>query len=581
MVLCTAEITRADSLTDAALVAVAAVRATLRVRTADLLILPDLLRGRPALWVRADDGGRSVVEHWPREHPCLQVAVDGRRRVRPVRPEVTTAVPVRSAGAVIGALAVGPRAGVRMGVSVARLSELADVVGVSLDVVHLRSELRRAESERDHQAVHDGLTGLANRRSFADRVGEALGRAAGSGSECSVLIVDVDRFKDLNDTLGHDVGDELLRVVATRLRGIADPPDLARLAADEFAVLVEGAGCDDALALGRRAVRLLGEPIELAGLRLSLATSVGIACHPWHGSQPHQLLQHAGLALEAAKAGPEAPVRLFDPAVAQSTARRWSIATALRQAVEGRRFDVVYQPLADLGSGRIAGVEALLRWTHDTLGPVSPSEFMPVVEHVGLVDPVTRFVLGRALEQLAAWNDQGVELHLSVNVSARNLLDAGFDRMLFGLLEQWRVPAERITLEITESALVPEDDRVQAALERLSLCGLGLSIDDFGTGYSSLAYLRRLPVTEVKIDRSFVADLLVRPRDAVIARSILDLAGRLDLDVVAEGIEDVRVLELLVEMGCPQGQGFLLSPPLPGDEVPALVHARTALGARR
>jgi diguanylate cyclase (GGDEF)-like protein len=568
-------------LLDTALEAVAAVRETLGVRTADLLVLPDLLRARPALWVRADEGGCCVVEHWPCEHPCLQVAVDGRRTVTPVRPERMTAVPVHAAGVVIGALAVGPRLGLRSGVPAARLRETAEVVGLALDVVHLRTELLRTEAERDHQAVHDGLTGLANRRSFAERLGQALGRAAAAGTDCGVLIVDVDRFKDLNDTLGHDVGDELLRVVATRLRGIADPPDLARLAADEFAVLVEGAGCDDAVALGRRAVRLLGEPIELAGLRVSLAVSVGIACHPWHGSQPQQLLQHAGLALEAAKAGPEAPVRLFDPAIAQTTARRWSIATALRQAVEGRRFEVVYQPLAELGSGRITGVEALLRWNHDTLGPVSPSEFMPVVEHVGLVDPVTRFVLGRALEQSAAWNDQGVELHLSVNVSARNLLDAGFDRMLLGLLEQWRVPAERITLEITESALVPEDDRVQAALERLSRHGLGLSIDDFGTGYSSLAYLRRLPVTEVKIDRSFVADLLVRPRDAVIARSILDLADRLDLDVVAEGIEDVRILELLVEMGCPQGQGFLLSPPLPGDEVPALVHARTGPGARR
>jgi diguanylate cyclase (GGDEF)-like protein len=571
----TAAIAQCTTMEDVARVTMRDACSAVQARTADVYLVEDPVRRRPAAWyhLRAD-GVCERVERWLVGDVVLDVASDQRAVLVAEGPDDVVAVPVLTAGRRVGVLAVRNRAGTmsRFGPrELALVSSFANHAGTALENVQLIDALRREGAEREHQYLHDALTGLGNRRLFTIRVSEAIARAHATGQAVAVFLVDLDGFKDVNDTLGHGVGDGLLQVTGSRLAGVAgDPSAVARLAGDEFAVLVEGAGVEDAIVLGARVVQALRAPAMVEGIRLSVGASVGVAVFPDHGDDASLLLQRADMALDVAKRQPERPVTSFDASTAETTARRLAIAAALRQAVDDARFDVVYQPLADLDTGRIVSAEALVRWEHPVLGAVAPSEFVPVAERIGLMEPLTRYVLEVVLTQLATWHDSGLELPVSVNVSARNLLEDAFPDTLFEMLDRYGVEPRRLTLEITETALMQEAERALTVLDRVSARGVGLSIDDFGTGYSSLAYLRRLPVTEVKIDRSFVADLADNPNDAVIAGSIVALARRLDLRVVAEGIEDDRTRSLLVGMGCRHGQGFRLGRPM----------TATALGER-
>jgi diguanylate cyclase (GGDEF)-like protein len=426
----------------------------------------------------------------------------------------------------------------------------------------------RAAIAKEHQAVHDALTGLPNRVLFRDRVDQAIEAGRRSGAGCAVMLMDLNGFKEINDTLGHHQGDRLLQELALRLRaGLRASDTVARLGGDEFGVLLYGVA-DPARAsvVAESLLARLREPFTVDATTLQVGASIGVACHPAHGDDVDTLVQRADIAMYEAK-GATGGYAVFEPSQDHNSPRRLELAAELPRAIEHSQLELAYQPKADLRTGRIVGVEALARWTHPDLGTVDPSEFVPIAEQTGFIIALTSAVLDAALERVAAWRALGYELTIAVNLSARSFLDARLADEIPARLAMWDVPPECLELEITESMLMHDPRRARTTLERLAAIGVGLSVDDFGTGYSSLAHLKRLPVDTLKIDKSFVLDMAHDGADEAIVRSMIDLAHTLGLRVVAEGVESGAAWMRLAAMGCDLAQGFHLARPLPADEL--------------
>jgi diguanylate cyclase (GGDEF)-like protein/PAS domain S-box-containing protein len=421
------------------------------------------------------------------------------------------------------------------------------------------------EGRLRHQAVHDALTGLPNRMLLNDRLTQALRAAARARDPLALLLLDLDRFKEINDTLGHHVGDLLLIQFAGRLQDcIRESDTIARLGGDEFAILLPAAsGVERAWSVSGRITQAVRRPFEVAGgLRLEVGVSIGIALFPEHASDQARLLHCADVAMYAAKKG-AGPVQLSDRDQDRNTVRHLTLSGALRRAIEGGELSFDFQPKLDLLAGTIRSVEALARWRHPGHGAILPDEFIPHAEQTGLIQPFTRWSFDAALAQLAHWQGAGIGISIAVNLSARSLHDEKLPEIAATLLRKWQVDPGLLTLELTESAVMLDPATARRNLFRLHDLGVRLSIDDFGTGYSSLSALQRLPLHEIKIDRSFVAQMVDNHNDMVIVRSTIDLARNLGLAVVAEGIESERHLVALQDLGCDLGLGFFVSHPLP------------------
>ncbi len=481
-------------------------------------------------------------------------------------------VPLRGDLGTIGMLLVGDRLGeVRTfdEDDVLLLETLANQASVALQKGELIDQLQ-------HDALHDSLTGLPNRAHLQRQLGESLTDVrSGAAPGAAVMILDLDGFKDVNDTLGHQQGDEVLVEVARRLvDAVGGDGFVARLGGDEFAVLVPALS-DEALAhsIGERVVSSLEEPIDLGELHVEVAASVGVALCPQDSSDPSVLLKRADMAMYAAKSSGRG-TRFYDPRIDTTSARRLSMVSELRAALAAGELAVHVQPQAQTVTGDVVSMEALARWEHPQLGPVSPDEFIPVAERSGLIKPLTLAVLDAGLAAAAAWRDLGVGI--AVNLSARSLLDSGLVADVGRLLDEHGVAPQSLVLEVTESAVMIDPARAIALLRQLGAMGVRLSVDDFGTGYSSLSYLKRLPVDEVKVDRSFVMGLTEGSEDFAIVRSIVDLGANLGLDVVAEGVEDQATWDLLRDMGCTKVQGWHLARPMPIDTASTWLVERAA-----
>jgi len=426
--------------------------------------------------------------------------------------------------------------------------------------------------ERERQAMTDALTGLPNRKRLAERTAEAL--AEGDPAGVALLLFDLDRFKEVNDTLGHHVGDQLLEVVGARLTSAVRPGDtVARLGGDEFAVLLPGTDAQAADDTARRLLHELSAAIRLEGLLVDVRASVGVAVAPQHGTALDELMQHADVAMYLAKEG-GGGVEHYDARRDRNSTERLVMVAELREALAHQQLEVHYQPKASLRTGEVEGVEALVRWRHPERGLVPPDEFIPLAESSGLIEQLTALVLDASLAQLALWHAEGLRLAVAVNVSVRDLAGGLLVGDVARGLARHGVPARCLQLEVTEGSLFTDSQGAAAALLELDALGVALSLDDFGTGYSSLGHLRRLPVQEIKVDRSFVHRMRDDPRDRAIVRSIVDLAGGLGMRVVAEGVENRQTLELLRELGCDAAQGWYLSPAQPAAVLTPWLRAR-------
>jgi diguanylate cyclase (GGDEF)-like protein len=413
-------------------------------------------------------------------------------------------------------------------------------------------------------ALHDALTGLPNRVVFRTRTRDAIRVAGRSGDGVAVMLLDLDRFKEINDTLGHHYGDEVLRQVGERLSALLGEDDtVARLGGDEFAILLRSVETPAAgVALAAAARRAIAKHFDVAGVRLELGASVGIASYPEHGQDVDVLMQRADVAMYQAKEG-RTGVERYVPELDGNSVQRLALAGDLRSALDREEFVLHYQPKIDLRTGAVKGAEVLLRWAHPVHGWLGPDEFIPLAEHTGLIVPLTHYVLDHALRQMGTWRANGLDIGVAVNLSARTLIERELPDQIEAMCRRWDVPTNRVVLEITESMVVADPARALPILARLHELGVEISVDDFGTGYSSMDYLKRLPVREIKIDRSFVMPLVTDARDAAIVRCTIDLARSLGLRVVAEGVETPDVRARLTAMGCDQGQGFSFSRALP------------------
>jgi diguanylate cyclase (GGDEF)-like protein len=430
---------------------------------------------------------------------------------------------------------------------------------VALDNAHLVGRLR-------HDALHDTLTGLPNRAMFRKQVDEAI-RSRPPGVKLALMLMDLDRFKEVNDTLGHHHGDRLLGEVGNRLADvIRRGGGVARLGGDEFGLLLPGvADAEEALVRARDVRDLLRAPFELGDLHVDVNGTIGIAIAPDHGEDASTLLQRADVAMYAAKQG--AGIELYTSERDHYSPRRLALIGELREAIDHGDLVLHYQPKVDLVTGMVVGAEALVRWQHPVRGLIPPDEFIPIAEHTGIIRSLTLCVVRQALSDCARWRTTGYELSVAVNVSARNLLDVDLMEQLRALLAGSALPPGLLTLEITESSILGDTNRTMAVLEELAHTGVRISIDDFGTGYSSLTLLKHLPVDEVKIDKSFVQAMESDPGDAAIVRSVIDLCANLGMTVVAEGVENASTLDLLSRLSCPVAQGYLISRPVPFDEL--------------
>jgi diguanylate cyclase (GGDEF)-like protein len=433
---------------------------------------------------------------------------------------------------------------------------------------HVMRRVRRQMDEIEHRARYDELTELPNRTHFRERIEERL-----ESEPVAVLLLDLDRFKEINDALGHEAGDLLLRLVGSRLAAeLGDAALLARLGGDEFGILVAGTAAD-ATSVASDVHRVLERPFAVLGLPIEVATSIGIAVSPDHGHDADALLQRADVAMYLAKAA-HAGTAVYDEQQDVNDADRLALAGELRRAIENDELVLHYQPKASLETGRIVGVEALVRWVHPERGFIPPDEFIPLAERTGLIKPLSRHVVAAALRQCEAWNALGLDLHVAVNLTIPDLLDVELPDRVAALLAETRVRPDQLEFEITESTILADPFRVRQVLSRFDELGVGLAIDDFGTGYSSFAVLKSLPVATIKIDRSFVMGMCDDESDATIVRSTIDLARNLGLDVVAEGVESEEAWDALRAHGCSLAQGYFISRPVPADELVGVLNER-------
>ncbi len=447
---------------------------------------------------------------------------------------------------------------------------------------------RYAEEQLAYQALHDPLTGLANRTLVLDRIGHALALAHRHNSPAAVLYADIDNFKLVNDSFGHEVGDELLIAVARRLQDTLRASDtvarderdfLARVGGDEFVILCESLSAERAtIDIAERIRVSFAEPFLVADQRLHVRLSIGIALTST-SAVPSSLIRDADAAMHRAKERGGDRYELFDPKIRTRVLERIQKENELRDAIEADQLRLHYQPIVSVLDGGVVGVEALLRWEHPERGLVPPLEFIPLAEESGLIVPFGRWVLEHALEQLAVWQTSlGVvsPLRVAVNVSARQVIDDDLPKLIGALMERYAVKASQLVLEFTESVLLDETEACAEVLHDLRKLGVRLALDDFGTGYSSLAYLRRLPFDALKLDRSFISGLADTVTDAQITAAIVEMARALEMTVVAEGVEGEEQLECLRRLGCHYAQGFYFSPALPADELSVLLRRGSA-----
>lgn len=435
---------------------------------------------------------------------------------------------------------------------------------------------KQAERELEYRALHDALTDLPNRALFNARLGRALSVAATSGRSLAVLLMDMDRFKEVNDTFGHLHGDSLLKQAAIRLSAsVRESDTVARLGGDEFAVLLPSIDRDGALAVAQKMLHCVEQPFPIDRQLIDIGISIGIAMYPDDGNDATTLVQHADVAMYQAKRE-QSGVAHYSAESDDHTPWRFALQSDLRRGIEHGELFLVYQPKIDVRTGEVNAVEALVRWRHPTRGTVPPDDFIPLAERTGLIRQLTARVLRDALRQLAQWQDAGFDLRVAINLSAQNLHDPDLVATVRQLLGERGIDPARLVLEITESAIMVNADRARETLVGLNDLGVRISIDDFGTGYSSLAYLHNLPTQEIKIDKSFVLDMLNEGDGAFIARSVIELGHSFGLQVVAEGVEDAETYEMLDTMRCDQVQGYYFSPPLLSGELTRWLNERAA-----
>jgi diguanylate cyclase (GGDEF)-like protein len=449
--------------------------------------------------------------------------------------------------------------------------------GNSISVSRIRRAMERTRNEEhvSYLTRFDPVTGLANRTLFRERLDAALAVADREEKPVSLVLLDLDRFKTVNDSLGHECGDRLLQAVAGRLER-AGGGDVARLGGDEFAVIVPGADADGAFHHAREVFEALSSPFNLDGHEVYVTPSIGVSCYPRPSEGADALIRNAEAAMYRAKERGRNNLQAFAPEMAGPASERIRMEAALRHALKREEFVLFYQPQVELASGRVVGLEALLRWHHPQLGLVAPARFIWLAEETGLIVPIGEWVLATACAQAKAWEMAGLGGQMVVNLSARQFRQENLTHSVARALETSGLSPRRLALEITEGALMENTRRNDALVAELKGLGVGISIDDFGVGYSSLAYLKRFPVDILKLDRSFVRDIASDPGDVAIARAIIALARGLSLKVIAEGIETPEQLEVLRAEGCENGQGHLLGRPLPARGAEKLLRRASA-----
>ena len=523
-------------------------------------MVPVALDPTEGVWARVAAEGQPVLLSRPIRSEQLRSHFESKR----IKDAIVA--PVRSDSGIVGTIMVANRLGdvsTFDGDDLKLFETLVNHASVSLENFRLVDTLRRQAAESEHQALHDALTGLPNRVLFNDRVRQSILTAERESTQVAVMIMDLDRFKEVNDTLGHHNGDLLLEEVGRRLRETVRVSDtVARLGGDEFAVLLPRiGGLENATLVADNILESLKRSFLLEDIALDVGASVGIALFPEHGMDGDTLVQRADVAMYLAK-GAHSGYEVYQHERNQYSPRRLALVAELRGAIEDGQLTVLYQPKAELARGRVVGVEALVRWDHPREGLLSPDKFVPIAENTGLIKPLTLAVLDQALAQCRAWTHAGTPLTVAVNLSARVLLDLRLPNEIEKLLARWSVDSTALELEITESSLMADPVRTREILSKLSARGVGIAIDDFGTGYSSLSHLSALPVDEIKIDRSFVLGMAEDDNADVIVRSIIDLGRNLDLRVVAEGVESRATWDRLALLGCDEVQGFYLGRPM-------------------
>ena len=461
--------------------------------------------------------------------------------------------------------------------TISNLLDNPDVGGIVMNCRDITAR-KRDEATIRHLAYYDALTSLPNRILFNDRLTIALAHAKRRGSRSvAIMFLDLDRFKTINDTLGHGAGDELLKAAAERLStALRDEDTVARLGGDEFLLLLPGVDdVEDAARLGQKVVDLFKEPFDIQDHELQVTASVGISLFPADGADGETLVRNADTALYRAKDQGRDRFQLYAPAMNALAARRLLLENGLRRAIERNELALHYQPVVSLrDGGEYLGAEALVRWTHPDLGPVRPQDFIPMAEETGLIIPLTEWILRTACTQMRQWIDAGSPMRsISVNLSARRFNESNLPAMLARVLESTGLEGHYLTLELTESVMMENAEATIATLHELKKLGPRISIDDFGTGYSSLSYLRRLPIDTLKIDQSFVRDISAKGDDAAIAMLIIDMAHNLKLSVVAEGVETEEQLSFLKSNSCDAVQGYLISEPVPAEQFAAFINA--------
>ncbi|NND76281.1 MAG: EAL domain-containing protein [Ilumatobacter sp.] len=532
--------------------------AVLQVYAADGSIAVDETDGAPidllptgrddVRWAAVFDTGDAVA--FRRGH-------DGNIELLPPGRNDRVAVPVSDSDGVIGLLVLADRAGASGSFDVADLARMTTIAD------QLASSLRNAllHAQMEHTALHDTLTGDLNRHAFERELGDRT--SSGSVEYQAVLMMDLNRFKEVNDTLGHHMGDRVLTEFANRVRQQLDDGDmLSRFGGDEFAILVTRPDAAAVVDLAERIVIDSQLPLSLDELDVVVTTSIGIAPFETVTGEAAEVLRQADIAMYHAKSE-HTEIEFYCGEIDRRTPERLSLLTALRRALDNGDLEVHYQPKVDLYSSTVTGAEALVRWNHPSRGWIAPSDFIQVAEDSGLIKQVTDQILRTAIETACSWQQAGYDLCVAVNLSAHDLLDAQLPSRIKRMLDEFEMPADHLTLEITESALLADTPRTMSTIDRLDRLGVRLSLDDFGTGYSSLGYLRRLPVSELKVDQSFVKNVLLDVQDEVIVKSTIDLGHNLGLQVVAEGIENMPVLTRALELGADIAQGYGISRPLP------------------
>jgi diguanylate cyclase (GGDEF)-like protein len=518
------------------------------------------------LWRRMEISGRSLLAAAPMRDPSIIADLE------PYAAKDALLAPLRRLdGELLGFMLAANRLGELRTFTPDDLKlfeALANHASVSLENRHLVERLRSEVADKEHQALHDSLTGLPNRMLFHQRLSQAIEVGEMRGTKVAVMLLDLDRFKEVNDTLGHHNGDLLLQEIGDRLRRILRAGDsVARLGGDEFAVLVPQLAGEEAATAAAEGIRLaLERPFTIADVDIDVGCSVGIAMWPDHGDDATMLLQRADVAMYSAKAS-QRGVDIYDFTRDTYSLERLALVSELRTAIERGELAVHYQPKVDTNTGRLLGMEALVRWHHPRQGPIAPEEIIAIAEQTGLIRPLTLWVLNQALLECRGWRRAGRPFDVAVNLSIRNLLDAELPSDVLRVLTEVGLPASALTFEITESSIMNDPVRALAVLGRLRSMGIHLAIDDFGTGYSSFSHLRRLPVDEIKIDKSFVQYLATDESDLVLVRSIIDLGRNLGLRVVAEGVEDEVSWQELARFGCDVVQGYVLTPPLAADDL--------------